>query len=180
MPSKIKKYDLIIGLATILELQLLKIYAGRLMLNDMFDGENQGWRDKSTSGGPCGENQGWRDKSTRTFSNRPQTSNTSETEVCSAVIPQKQVTSNDNFEQFIESQYAGEDEITPKNPSLSWIRDQNDLTAQSEIPSLIHGSPALQKQLRSLCIEYKDIFKRTLDGEAALVPPMEIEVDKQK
>ena len=42
------------------------------------------------------------------------------------------------------------------------------------------GSPELQKQLRSLCREYIDIFSTSVRSLPALVDPMVIEIDQTK
>ncbi len=44
----------------------------------------------------------------------------------------------------------------------------------------VHGSPELQKHIRTLCIEYKDIFSEYVRAEPARIPPMDIQVDESK
>ena len=147
------KYDLIIGLATILELQLLRIYANKFSLGMLPGGEDLGLRDKSSLKRP-----------------RTETSGPPEAEFCSALIHPNKTSNDDAFEEFIKAQYAGEDEISPKDPALSWVKDRKDINNELDIPTNINGSPFLREQLRKLCEEYKDIFKHTLDGECSLTP----------
>ena len=48
------------------------------------------------------------------------------------------------------------------------------------LPTKIHGSPELQQDIRSLLVEYSDIFRTTVAPIPAEIPPMEIKVDRVK
>ena len=49
-----------------------------------------------------------------------------------------------------------------------------------ELPTNIHGSPELQAKLRSLVIQYKDIFSRKVRSTPAKLPPFNFTVDTNK
>ena len=48
----------------------------------------------------------------------------------------------------------------------------------NELPTEIHGPPSLQEKLRSLILEYKDIFSRKVRKEPAKLPPFNFSVDQ--
>ena len=50
----------------------------------------------------------------------------------------------------------------------------------SPIPTALSGSPRLIERLKTLCLEYKEIFSRTLRDEPANLPPFTVEVDTSK
>ena len=54
----------------------------------------------------------------------------------------------------------------------------NGHSSDNELPSEIHGPPSLQAKLRSLILEYKDIFSRKVKREPAKLPPFTFQVDQ--
>ncbi len=50
----------------------------------------------------------------------------------------------------------------------------------TQIPSAIYGSETLRKAITELCIEYVDIFSRTLSDIPADIPPLEFDIDLKK
>jgi transposase InsO family protein len=48
----------------------------------------------------------------------------------------------------------------------------------NELPTEIHGPPSLQAKLRSLVLQYKDIFSRKVRKEPAKLPPFNFTVDQ--
>ena len=44
----------------------------------------------------------------------------------------------------------------------------------------IEGTPALRVRIRTLLEKYRSVFATTLSPEPALIPPSELEVDKEK
>ena len=44
----------------------------------------------------------------------------------------------------------------------------------------VEGSPALKSRIRILLEQYRDVFSTTLSDEPAIIPPFELEVDKEK
>lgn len=52
--------------------------------------------------------------------------------------------------------------------------------APATLPTKIYGDPDMQNDIRSLLVEYTDIFRTTVAPEPAKVPPMELKVDRDK
>ena len=50
--------------------------------------------------------------------------------------------------------------------------------SDDELPKEIHGPPSLQVKLRTLILEYKDIFSRKVRKEPAKLPPFNFSVDQ--
>ena len=53
-----------------------------------------------------------------------------------------------------------------------------DKKKSSIIPTEIHGSPALQARIRSLCLEFSDIWSEELTNSPADLPPLTLNVDE--
>lgn len=53
-------------------------------------------------------------------------------------------------------------------------------TAPSEIPSQIYGTSEFIAKVIALCMIFKHIFNRELNKEPAAIPPMELDVDREK
>jgi hypothetical protein len=49
----------------------------------------------------------------------------------------------------------------------------------ADIPSAIHGTPELTAALLALCLEYADIFSRSVRDTPALVPELQMKLDRQ-
>jgi cleavage and polyadenylation specificity factor subunit 1 len=59
---------------------------------------------------------------------------------------------------------------------LAVVREEH----TSNIPTNISGDPDFQEKIRSLLVEYSCLFRRDVSPTPALIPPMEIKVDRQK
>ena len=74
--------------------------------------------------------------------------------------------------------------IPEKWDSLDEQLNANNLMVVTEapatLPTKIYGDPEMQKDIRSLLVEYSDIFRTTVAPEPAKVPPMELKVDRDK
>ena len=74
-----------------------------------------------------------------------------------------------------------DDEIVDKEHPIDFL-NRAEIQSPDELLDLIHieGSEELQKQLRALCKEYKDIFSTTVRGRPANLPEMNIDVNDQE
>ena len=70
--------------------------------------------------------------------------------------------------------YADDVLNVPWDLPESQVKDDEDLMPE------IFGDESLQRDIRTLCEEYKDIFSTSLRPEPALLPPMELQVDTDK
>jgi hypothetical protein len=75
-----------------------------------------------------------------------------------------------DFLEFLEN-----DEAQSWDSSHSNV--ENHSTPQISIPSQIFGGQNLQKNLQRLCLDFSDIFSRSLNPQPALLDPMEIAVE---
>jgi hypothetical protein len=50
----------------------------------------------------------------------------------------------------------------------------------SPIPTQIHGTDTMKKRLRDLCNEYNGIFSRFFKAEAAMVPPLTLDLQREE
>jgi len=48
------------------------------------------------------------------------------------------------------------------------------------LPTIIGGSDSLREKIHSLCMEFRDIFRKDVSPEGADILPMKLEVDKEK
>lgn len=76
--------------------------------------------------------------------------------------------------------YEHDDDGILADPSEApWDKDDSQPNAVEPLPR-IYGSESLQRGIRELCEEFKDIFSTSLRPEPALIPPMELNVDLDK
>ena len=93
--------------------------------------------------------------------------------LCLAVIASR----NDLLGESI----ADDDEIQWKDDPFDAIAPQSGEMSEARVQQIsVHGSPELQKNIRMLCEEFKDIFSEYVRAEPARIPPMEIQIDDSK
>ena len=143
-----KKYDLIIGMNTILKHNLLKSFAHRLQPAEEGQGDTG-----SDQPAPY----------TQLGANVPNPNLSNDSELLSSVHD--------------ISTIEGEEDIPEKESALTWDAPL-DSPAESNIPTKIYGSSELQAKLRALCTEFQDIFSRVLTTEPARIKPLTLEVDQ--
>jgi hypothetical protein len=71
------------------------------------------------------------------------------------------------------------DDIDYVDEAQTWDSCEANIKQQvsSQIPSAIYGNETLRKSITKLCIEYVDIFSRTLSNIPADISPLELDID---
>lgn len=76
------------------------------------------------------------------------------------------------------------DGYRPNDDEIEWKEDPFfavDHSSEDPIEKiLIFGSPQLQRSIRQLCFEFRDIFSVTVKSEPAKVPPMDLKLNPDK
>ena len=64
-----------------------------------------------------------------------------------------------------------------REPALSWDTDVKASTSDDDIPRKVYGSVAFKEQCFALLREFRDVFSRTIDSTPSRVTPMQLDVD---
>jgi hypothetical protein len=66
------------------------------------------------------------------------------------------------------------------NPTNKVVNDNTPLNHKlAEIPSAIHGTTELKAALQALCLEYADIFSRSVQDTPASVPELHMKLERK-
>ncbi len=87
-------------------------------------------------------------------------------------------------EESLGMQTEADDEITKQlNQIIDEAMDLNNTLSEEETLALINiegGSMEFKDQIRKLCLKYIKVFRKELSKEPALIPPFDIQVDRDK
>jgi len=83
--------------------------------------------------------------------------------------------------ELLHSEPDGDDRTFPLSPLFDPIEYySDDKPSPDGIPTEIHGSDSLKRNIRMLCMKYKHIFSSTVRSQAAIVTPMILKVNDQE
>jgi hypothetical protein len=87
--------------------------------------------------------------------------------------------SGESMEEWRSHPNRGDDYMSDLMPISCTDNRQNDID-NTLMQIRISGSADLQRQIRLLCREYRDLFSPTVQAEPAKLPPPSIMVDRSK